>query len=221
MLAALKSKGLDQKVKVLVQGGDGSTFDIGLGLISGMWERGDNILYVCYDTEVYSNTGYQASGATPHDAFTRTSWPGKNSLGNKFFKKNMVEIALAHKVSYVATSTSGLIEDIKRKVKKAWGIEGSKFIHILTPCIPGWGINDNQAIEMGKLAQKTGFFPVLEYVNGEIVNALKVPQDMPKVEEYLKNNARFKHLFKDPKGKEQIEVLQKICDENINKYNLK
>ena len=221
ILAALRQKGLNKKVKVLVQGGDGSTFDIGLGLISGMWERGDNILYVCYDTEVYSNTGYQASGATPHDAFTRTSWPGKKSLGNKFFKKNMIEIALAHKVPYVATSTSGYIEDIKRKVKKAWEIEGPKFIHILTPCVPGWGINDNQAIELGKLAQKTGFFPVVEFVNGELVNALKVPQDKPKVEEYLKQHIRFKHLFRDPRGKEQLEILQKICEENIIKYNLK
>jgi len=221
ILAALKQKGLDKKVKILVQGGDGSTFDIGLGLISGMWERGDNILYVCYDTEVYSNTGYQASGATPHDAFTRTSWPGKNSLGNILYKKNMLEIALAHKLPYIASTTTGLIEDIKRKVKKAWEFEGPKFIHILTPCIPGWGINDNQAIEMGKLAQKTGFFPVVEYVNGELVNALKVPQDTPKVEDYLKHHVRFKHLFKDPRGKEEIEILQKICNENIRKYNLK
>ncbi|MCX6745990.1 MAG: thiamine pyrophosphate-dependent enzyme [Candidatus Parcubacteria bacterium] len=221
ILAALKQKGLDKKVKVLVQGGDGSTFDIGLGLISGMWERGDNILYVCYDTEVYSNTGYQASGATPHDAFTRTSWPGKNSLGNILYKKNMLEIALAHNVPYVATSTSGYIEDIKRKVKKTLEFEGSKFIHILTPCVPGWGIEDNMAIELGKLAQKTGFFPVLEFINGELVNAMKVPQNTPLVEEYLKHHARFKHLFKDPRGKEQLGVLQKICDENIKKYNLR
>jgi pyruvate ferredoxin oxidoreductase beta subunit len=221
VLAALKQKGLDKNVKVLAQGGDGSTFDIGIGLISGMWERGDNILYVCYDTEVYSNTGYQASGATPHDAFTRTTWPGKKSLGDKMFKKNMVEIALAHKVSYIATTTSGYIEDIKRKVKKAWETPGSKFIHILTPCVPGWGIEDNQAIEMGKLAQKTGFFPVIEFVNGELVSSMKVPQQIPPVEEYLKYHARFKHLFKDPQGQEQIKILQKICNDNIAKYNLK
>lgn len=221
VLAALRQKGLDGKVKVLAQGGDGSTFDIGFGLISGMWERGDNILYVCYDTEVYSNTGYQASGATPHSAFTRTTWPGKKSFGEKMFKKNMLEIALAHRVSYVATTTSGYIEDIKRKVKKAWETPGSKFIHILTPCVPGWGIEDNQAIEVGKLAQKTGFFPVVEYVNGELVSSMKVPQQSIPVEEYLKLHARFKHLFKDPQGPEQIKILQKICDDNIAKYNLK
>lgn len=221
ILAAVKHKGLDGKVKILAQGGDGSTFDIGFGLISGMWERGDNILYVCYDTEVYSNTGYQASGATPHSAFTRTTWPGKKSLGDKMFKKNMLEIALAHRVSYVATTTSGYIEDIKRKVKKAWETPGSKFIHILTPCVPGWGIEDNMAIEVGKLAQKTGFFPVVEYINGEMVSSMKVPQETPKVEDYLKHHARFKHLFKSPEGAEQVKILQKICNDNISKYNLK
>jgi len=221
ILAALKSKGLDQKVNVLVQGGDGSTFDIGIGLISGMWERGDNILYVCYDTEVYSNTGYQASGATPHDSFTRTSWPGKNSLGNDKVKKNMLEIALAHKLPYVASTTTGYIVDIQKKVKKALTIPGPKFIHILTPCVPGWGIADDGAIDLGQLAQKTGMFPVLEYVNGQLTDAMKVPATTPAVTEYLKQHARFKHLFKDERGKAELEKFQQYCDENIKKYNLK
>ena len=220
ILTALKQKGLDKKVNVLAQAGDGGTFDIGLGLISGMWERKDNILYVCYDTEVYSNTGYQASGATPHNAFTRTSWPGKKSMGNIYFKKSMIEIALAHGVPYVASTTSGYIEDIKKKVKKALEFEGPKFIHILTPCIPGWGLDDNMAIDVGKLAQKTGFFPVVEFENGELTNSMKVPQERPKVEEYLKHHVRFKHLFKDSRSKKEIEILQKICEKNIAKYNL-
>lgn len=220
ILAALKSQGLDKKVNVLVQGGDGSTFDIGFGLISGMWERGDNILYVCYDTEVYSNTGYQASGATPHDAFTRTSWPGKNSLGNEKIKKNMLEIALAHKLPYIATTTTGYIMDIEKKVKKALTISGPKFIHILTPCIPGWGIADDAAIDLGQLAQKTGMFPVLEYVNGQLSEAMKVPKPAPQVADYLKQHARFKHLFKDPRGHEELNEIQQFCDNNIEKYNL-
>lgn len=221
ILAALKMQGLDKKVKVVALAGDGATFDIGVGQISGMWERNDNILYVCFDTEVYSNTGYQASGATPHDAFTRTSWPGKKSMGNNLFKKNMLEVALAHHIPYVASTTSGYYMDIRKKVKKALEFKGSKFIHILTPCIPGWGVEDDMAIDLGKLAQKTGFFPVLEYINGELINAMKVPQNTPKVEEYLKYHVRFKHLFKDPRGKEQIKILQKICEENIKKYNLR
>jgi pyruvate ferredoxin oxidoreductase beta subunit len=220
VLAALRKKGQNKKINVLVQAGDGSTFDIGMGLISGMWERQENILYVCYDTEVYSNTGYQASGASPHNAFTRTSWPGSESMGNKYFKKNMVEIALAHKLPYVASTTSGYINDIEKKVKKALEFDGPKFIHILTPCIPGWGVEDNMAIDLGKLAQKTGFFPVLEYINGELVEAMKVPKETPKVDAYLKHHARFKHLFKDKRGEKELKILQGICDKNIAKYNL-
>ncbi|MBD3359859.1 MAG: pyruvate ferredoxin oxidoreductase, partial [Candidatus Buchananbacteria bacterium] len=205
VLAALRKKSQNKKINVLVQGGDGSTFDIGMGLISGMWERQENILYVCYDTEVYSNTGYQASGASPHNAFTRTSWPGSESMGNKYFKKNMVEIALAHKLPYVASTTSGYINDIEKKVKKALEFDGPKFIHILTPCIPGWGVEDNMAIDLGKLAQKTGFFPVLEYLNGELVEAMKVPKETPKIDAYLKHHARFKHLFKGERGKKELK----------------
>lgn len=218
--AAIRQKG-DKKTQVVVFGGDGGTFDIGMGLISGMWERYDNLLYVCFDTEVYSNTGYQASGATPHTAWTRTSWPGKKSMGNKYFKKNMIEIALAHRLPYVASSTSGYYMDIREKVKKALTMQGPKFIHILTPCIPGWGVEDDMAIDLGKLAQKTGFFPVLEFVNGELKNAMKVPQKKVPVSEYLKHHVRFKHLFKDKRGKEELNSLQEVCDCNIEKYGLK
>jgi pyruvate ferredoxin oxidoreductase beta subunit len=221
VLASLRKQNKDKKINVAVFAGDGATFDIGIGLISGMWERQDNILYVCYDTEVYSNTGYQASGATPLTAFTRTSWPGKNSLGNKTVKKNMIEIALAHRVPYVASTTSGYVMDIRDKVKKALTIEGPKFIHILTPCIPGWGVEDNMAVELGKLAQKAGFFPVVEFINGEMNKVMKVPQQTPKIEEYLKHHVRFKHLFKDKKGSQEIALLQKFCDDNISKYNMK
>lgn len=221
ILAALKKKGLADDVNVLVQAGDGGTFDIGMGLISGMWERQDNILYVCYDTEVYSNTGYQASGATPHDSFTRTSWPGKNSMGNNKFKKSMIEIALAHRVKYVASSTSGYPMDIIKKVKKALEFKGPKFIHILTPCIPGWGVADDSAIDLGKLAQKTGVFPVIEFVDGELTESMKVPAETPPVTEYLKEHARFKHLFKDSRGKEELKILQSVADKNIARYSLK
>lgn len=219
--AALKKKGLDKKVHVLAQAGDGGTFDIGMGLISGMWERGDNILYVCYDTEVYSNTGYQASGATPHGAFTRTSWPGKKSQGNNYYKKSMIEIARGHGIPYIATSVTGFPLDIVRKVNKALKIQGPKYIQILTPCIPGWGLDDDQAVEVSKLAQRTGYMPVIEIENGKLTNAMKVPQDTPKVTEYLKHHIRFKHLFKSKNGKQVIRELQSVADNNIERYSLK
>jgi pyruvate ferredoxin oxidoreductase beta subunit len=222
--AALKQKG-DKKTKVVAQGGDGGTFDIGFGLISGMWERGENILYICYDTEAYSNTGIQASSATPWAANTTTTPAGAgptiDAIGSHQRKKDMIAIALAHGLKYVAESTSGFPEDIARKVKKALTIDGPSYIQILTPCIPGWNINSSQAIKVGKLAAQTGLYPLLEYENGQLVNVLKISKNQPKVEEYLKIQGRFKHLFQGKKGREQINYIQKLADQNIAKYGLK
>jgi pyruvate ferredoxin oxidoreductase beta subunit len=225
ILAGLKQKKKDKRIKVVAQGGDGGTFDIGFGLISGMWERGENILYVCYDTEAYSNTGMQASGATPWAANTTTTPSGSgntiDAIGSHQNKKDMLAIALAHGLKYVAQSTAGYIEDIEAKVKKALETEGPAYIQILTPCIPGWHIRPDQAMEIGKLAAKTGLYPLLEYTNGELTGAMKVPAKKVKVEDYLKPQGRFSHLFKSPKGKEILKYIQGLADENIEKYNLK
>jgi pyruvate ferredoxin oxidoreductase beta subunit len=220
VLAALKQKGLDKETNVVAFGGDGSTFDIGFGLISGMWERKENILYVCYNNEVYANTGYQASGATPLDANTTTTPPEKKSMGNTFIRKNIAEIAIAHGCVYVAQTTCGYPVDIINKVKKALTFIGPKYIEILTTCIPGWGVESDMSVQMGKLAHKTGIYPVFEYYDGEY-KVMKIPAPALKVEEYLKYHKRFKHLFKDEKGKEEIAKIQGIADKNIEKYNLK
>ncbi len=223
--AALKYQKKNKKIKVVAQGGDGGTFDIGFGLISGMWERGENILYICYDTEAYSNTGIQASGATPWAASTTTtpagSGPTIDAIGSHQRKKDMVSIALAHGLPYVAQTTAGFIEDIKAKVKKALTIEGPAYIQILTPCVPGWKIKPNQTIKIAKLAAQTGLYPLLEYVNGELIKVGKIPSPQPNVEEYLSMQGRFKHLFKSKKGKEQIKYIQELANENIKKYKLK
>jgi len=218
-LAALK------RIKVVAQGGDGSTFDIGFGLISGMWERGENILYICYDNEAYANTGIQASGATPWAANTTTTPSGIGStidaIGSHQRKKDMVAIALAHGLKYVATSTAGYPDDIARKVKAAAAIDGPAYVQILVPCIPGWKIKPESTIKVAKLAAQTGLYPLLEYVDGKLVNALKVPKPQPKVDDYLKPQGRFKHLFSSDKGKEQIALIQSLANENIKKYRLK
>jgi len=211
-------------VKVVAQGGDGATFDIGLGLISGAWERGDDFLYICYDTESYSNTGRQASGATPWGANTPTTPAGKpetmEGIGFHQKTKDMIAIALAHGVKYAAQTSSGFPLDIKNKVKKALTIKGPKYIQILTPCIPGWIIDPSQTVKMGKLAAQTGLYPLIEYENGKLTNAMKVPKPAPKVDEYLKSQGRFSHLFKSELGKKQIEYIQGLADENIRKYGL-
>lgn len=208
--AALRQQ-KNKKTKVVVMAGDGGTFDIGLGLISGMWERKENILYICYDTESYSNTGFQASGATPYGAHTSTSPKGDsekceikktcaliNKIGNQYQKKDMVKIALAHDVPYVAQTTAGFPDDIYNKVKKAKEVEGPAYIQILSPCVPGWGIKTDEAVEIGKLAVQSNFYPLLEYLNGELISGGDLPEkEASKYKKnYLKKQKRFKHLLK-------------------------
>ncbi len=238
--AALKTQGKDKKiypvksgeagakqfdgVKVVAQGGDGGTFDIGFGLISGMWERGENILYVCYDNEGYMNTGAQASASTPWAANTTTTPAGTSSdidgIGSHFIKKDMLAIALAHGLKYVAQTTVAYPLDIVKKVKKAVATPGPSYLQILVPCIPGWKIEPNQTINLAKLAASTGIYPVVEYINGQLNEVIKAPTNRPDVEEYLKPQGRFKHLFKNELGKKQIAYIQKLADENVKKYNL-
>jgi len=224
VLAALKYKKLNKKIKVVAQGGDGSTYDIGFGIISGMWERGENILYVCYDNEAYSNTGMQASGATPWGSSTTTTPSGSgktiDAIGAHQRKKDMIAIALAHGCKYVAQSTTGYLGDIESKVKKAVELEGPAFIQILSPCVPGWKVKSSEAIKLGKLAAQTGLYPLLEYTNGELTKKLSVKNNKIKVEEYLKAQGRFKHLFSMPQGKEQLKMIQAQADKNIEKYGL-
>lgn len=209
-------------VKVVAQGGDGATFDIGLGLLSGMWERGENILYLCYDNEGYMNTGAQASTATPWAATTTTTPAGSapDSIGSHFMKKDMLAIALAHGLKYAAQTTVAYPLDIIKKVKKAANTAGPSYLSILAPCIPGWKIQTNQTIQLAKLAVLTGIYPVVEYVNGQLTEAMKLPASRPPVEDYLKSQGRFKHLFGHERGQEQIAYIQKLADENVRKYNL-
>ena len=208
-----------RNTKVIVQGGDGSTFDIGFGLISGMWERGENILYICYDTEVYSNTGIQASGATPFGASTTTTPAGSQSLGSTQRKKDMLAIAMAHGVKYIAQASAGYPQDITAKVRKGIETQGPGYIQIMAPCIPGWGIKTSESMQAAKLAVQTGLYPLLEYIDGQLVSASKI-QTPIKVEEYLKTQSRFKHLFASEEGKKEIAMIQELADANIKKYGL-
>ncbi|MFA5644212.1 MAG: thiamine pyrophosphate-dependent enzyme [Patescibacteria group bacterium] len=204
-ISATLKKQKNLKTKVVVMAGDGGTFDIGLGLISGMWERKENILYICYDTESYSNTGYQASGATPYGASTSTSPKGScppqktlcNTIGNQYQKKDMIKIALAHDVPYVAQTTAGYPDDIYNKVKKGKEINGPAYIQILSPCVPGWGIKTNEAVKIGKLAVQSDLYPLLEYENGILTNKSEKPNNFSEVKkEYLQKQKRFQHLIK-------------------------
>jgi pyruvate ferredoxin oxidoreductase beta subunit len=214
--AALKYLGKKDSTNVIAQAGDGGTADIGLQAISGMLERGHDILYVCYDNEAYMNTGVQRSGLTPFSTNTTTSPAGKNSFGNIRPKKPMPEIALAHGIPYVATASVAFIPDLQRKVKKAFSIKGPKYMQIHVPCPLGWRHETDQTLQVAKLAVETGLYPIIEYENGTLISRRQIT---PKpVEEYLKSQGRFKHLLNNP---EVIKQIQEIADNNIKKYGLK
>ena len=214
--AALKYLGKKETINVIAQGGDGSTADIGLQALSGMLERGHDILYVCYDNEAYMNTGAQRSGLTPFDTSTTTSPVGAQSSGNIRPKKPMPEIALAHGIPYVATASAGFPQDLQRKVKKAISIKGPKYIQVHVPCPLGWRHETDQMLPVAKLAVDCGLYPLFEYENGVLSGRKQI---VPKpVEEYLKSQGRFKHLLNNP---EEIKKIQDIADNNIKKYNLK
>ncbi|NIA18423.1 MAG: pyruvate ferredoxin oxidoreductase, partial [Actinobacteria bacterium] len=121
---------------------------------------------------------------------------------------------------YVAQSTAGFPDDIAAKVKKALSFKGPKYIQIMTPCVPGWKINSAQTVQAGKLAARTGLYPLLEYENGKLTNVLKVPNPRPEVGEYLRPQGRFAHLFKNKSGEKEIKRIQELADWNIEKYGL-
>ncbi|MGE4357583.1 MAG: thiamine pyrophosphate-dependent enzyme [Candidatus Omnitrophota bacterium] len=216
--SALKYLGKENQINVIAQAGDGGTADIGLQALSGMWERGHNVLSICYDNEAYMNTGIQRSGLTPLDTNTTTSPVGKLSYGNIRPKKNMVEIAVAHGIPYVASASVGFFRDLQRKVKKALSLKGPKFIHIHCPCPLGWRHEPNLTLEVAKMAVETGLFPLLEFESGKLINVYKIKEFKP-VEEYLKLQGRFKHLLL-PEAKAELARVQEIANGNIERYGL-
>jgi pyruvate ferredoxin oxidoreductase beta subunit len=216
--AALRVKG--QATRVVAQGGDGGTTDIGFGCLSGMFERNDDVLYICYDNGGYMNTGIQRSSATPPAARTATTMAVGEEPGNVFGQgKFLPAIALAHEIPYVATATVADLRDLEAKVRRAMEIRGARYIHILVPCPLGWGTASHETIQIARLAKETGSFPVFEAEHGEITAVLKIRRRLP-VEEYLKPQKRYAHLFGKTPRVEVIAQLQAIADRNIRKYGL-
>ena len=218
MEAALKAQG--RSTKVLAFGGDGGTFDIGFQALSGMLERGHNVLYVCYDNEAYMNTGIQRSSSTPHAAMTTTSPPGKERMGKRHLKKDIISIIAAHHIPYAATASVAYPSDIRKKVRRAMAIEGPTFLQIHVPCPLGWGHAGDQSIEVARLAVKSGLYPIVELERGGVAGVMPIRDKRPVVE-YLKAQGRFRHLFADdPRAREEQEHIQALADHNIETYGL-
>ncbi|MDO5033850.1 MAG: thiamine pyrophosphate-dependent enzyme [Actinomycetaceae bacterium] len=216
--AAFRAKG--KKTRVVAQGGDGGTVDIGFGPLSGMFERNDDVLYICYDNQAYMNTGVQRSGATPPKARTATTQPVGDEPGNEWGKgKDLPRIAMAHEIPYVATATVADLRDLEYKVNRAMQFHGARYIHVLVPCPLGWGSASSITVKLARLAVQTGIFPVYEAEYGEVTSVMKLRRPTP-VEEYLKLQRRFAHLFKGGGDEEAIRRIQAGADRNIRRYNL-
>jgi pyruvate ferredoxin oxidoreductase beta subunit len=212
--AALKAKNRTD-VRVIAQGGDGGTTDIGFGCLSGMFERNDDVLYICYDNEAYMNTGVQRSSATPPAARTATT-----TRGNAFRQgKNLPAIAMAHGIPYVATATIAELRDLEAKVERAMQIRGARYLHIFVSCPLGWGHASSDSVRIARLAKETGLFPVFDAEDGVVTHVSRIRKPRP-VEEYLEPQRRFAHLFRPLRRDDLIAAIQEIADENIARFGL-
>jgi pyruvate ferredoxin oxidoreductase beta subunit len=217
--AALKAKGKTD-VRVVGQGGDGGTVDIGFACLSGMFERGDDVLFVCYDNEAYMNTGVQRSGATPPAARTATTQAVGAEPGNVFGQgKSAPLIAVAHEIPYVATATIADLRDLEAKVERAMSFHGPRYLHVLVTCPLGWGCASGQSVQIARLATECGLFPVFEAQDGDITGATKIRRQVP-VEDYLRPQKRYAHLFSPKRRDDVIDRLQARADRNIARFGL-
>ncbi len=209
ILLEKKQMKADEDMQVVVLSGDGSAYGMGLSATSSAMERNLDFIYICYDNEGYGNTGQQYSGATPHAARTSTS---KGSSGFRGFKKDLFSIWAAHKPTYVATVIGSEPVDLARKIEKAMQLKGPRLILALSPCPTGWDYDPQDSVEIGKLAVKTGIWPLKEYVDGKVRHT-KLPKQRLSVDEYLKRQGRFNHLYQPDRNDKLINEIQIDVDD--------
>lgn len=190
--AALKRKKI-KDVNVVGFAGDGGTMDIGLQALSGIVERNEQIIYICYDNEAYMNTGAQRSSGTPLGARTTTTPVGRMGVDEDRPKKDIFSMMVANNIAYAATASVGYPVDYMKKVKKAKETEGTSFIHVLAPCPTGWGIKTEATIDIAKRAVRCGIWILKEYSNGKIRVTKKI-KERGDIRDYLKAQGRFRHL---------------------------
>lgn len=216
--AALRKQGRED-ISVVAWAGDGGTYDIGIQALSGALERQTNFIYICYNNQIYSNTGIQRSGATPYAAWTTTTVGGKTE-----FRKEMGEIVMAHHIPYAAQTCVSYPEDLYNKVKKAKGIKGPKYIEILAPCPPGWRFGMEKTVEMGTLAVETGAWALYENendvmtFNGKSKLIFEGKVKRKPIEEWMKYQGRFRHLFKPKKDTKRIQAIRDHIDSVWERY---
>lgn len=200
----------DRDIRFIAFGGDGGTYDIGLQALSGAAERGHRFMYVCYDNGAYMNTGIQRSSATPMGAATTTSPAGSKIPGKLQPRKDLTAIMVAHNIPYVAQASPHRWKDLMTKARKGAAADGPAFLNVLAPCNRGWRTDTDEALESARLAVETCAWPLFEVENGEWKLSYKPRQKLP-VEEWLKTEGRFRHLF-EPQNRYMIELIQEDVD---------
>jgi pyruvate ferredoxin oxidoreductase beta subunit len=208
----------DKKVQFVTFGGDGGTYDIGLQALSGALERGHDFLYVCYDNGAYMNTGNQRSGATPFAADTETTPSGRDSFGKPDRRKDIMDIVAAHHVAYAATANPAFMNDFKQKVRKAFNTRGPKFLLVFSACVNQWKYPANQGIDISKLATETNFWPLYEIEDG-VWKLTYRPKTRVMVEDFLKTQGRFRHIFKRNDAARILHLIQEEVDWQWEKIN--
>ncbi len=209
--AGLEMQG-DHETTVVAFAGDGGTFDIGFQALSGAAERNEDFIYVCYDNEAYMNTGIQRSSATPFGAWTTTT-PANAPKAEK--KKDIIQILAAHHIPYLATASVAYPDDMIAKIQKAKDIHGTRFIHVFSPCPPGWKFEPEDSIKISRMAVESRVFPLMEVYNGSDYRLTHEPAG-GSVRDYLNMQGRFRHLKDD-----DIEIIQKNVDEEWEKLTRK
>jgi pyruvate ferredoxin oxidoreductase beta subunit len=210
-LDILRQKGrltAEEDMTAVVLAGDGASYGMGLSATSAAIERNLDFVYVCYDNEGYGNTGQQASGATPHAARTATT---TGAHGHAGYKKDLFAIWAAHRPVYVATVIGSEPLDLAKKLEKAASLKGPRLILALAPCPTGWDYDPKLSVEIGHLAVKTGIWPLKEYVDGQVAHT-RIPHPRVPVEEYLKLQGRFAHLFEPHRDDAAIAEIQAYVD---------
>ncbi len=211
---------IEKRIRFVAFAGDGGTYDIGLQSLSGALERGHDFLYVVLNNEAYMNTGVQRSSATPRWASATTSPVGKAIPGKPQDRKDLTEIAAAHHVPYVAQASVSHLIDLANKVERAMKYEGPKVINVLSTCPLGWRVPWDKSVEIAKLAVETCYWPLYEVEQGRYRITYKPRKKLP-IEEWLKPQGRFRHLFKSEKGKELIAELQTAVDRHWEELLMK
>jgi pyruvate ferredoxin oxidoreductase beta subunit/2-oxoisovalerate ferredoxin oxidoreductase beta subunit len=156
-----------------------------MATLSAAAERNENLIYICYDNEIYGNTGGQRSSATPTAAQTTTTPGGKAEL-----KKDIIGIMAAHRVPYAATLSIAHPDDFQEKIRHALLLDGFRFFLLHAPCPTGWKTEPAESVELVRLAVRSGVFPLYEVRRG-VDYRINVEPDGTDPAEYYSRQKRF------------------------------